>query len=276
WRHQGGLRLRVVPLVRVARVRPVRMAHEEASLEELPVQTEVLDGDSAGRQQPVAARIDRDLRVVRQREEALLLRAIRPERQRDGVRNDARNHLGRCGTVEAARGAELSREVRGATARAGDDLLDAPGAVADHVKLAVVALAEADQRATAGGVRDVGLHARLAIEIRELPGDIVAEYVLAVEGRKRSAAVHEAARNRLGGRTAAVFAGRRGVGRAAVRRVAREARGALVVGPAIEAGRDDIHLFPGIFPDVAFPELARDAIEAETPRIAEAVGVDLG
>src|SRR6185436_15420494 len=105
--------------------------------------------------------------------------------------------------------------------------------------------------ATARGVRDVGLQARRAIEIRELPGDIVAEYVLAVEGRKRSAAVHEAARDRLGGRAAAIFAGRRCVGRAAVRRVVREARGALVVGPTIEAGRDDIYLFPGVLPDVA-------------------------
>jgi hypothetical protein len=83
----GGTRpaLLVVPLVRVARVRPVCVAHEEASLEELSVQTEVLDGDSAGREQPVPARIDRDLRIVRQREEALLLCAIRPERLRNGV-----------------------------------------------------------------------------------------------------------------------------------------------------------------------------------------------
>src|SRR5690606_30923401 len=52
---------------------------------------------------------------------------------------------------------------------------------------------------------------------------------------------------------------------------------ALALVPAVvAAGLDAIDLLPPVLADVAGPELARVPVEAETPRIAEAPGEDLG
>ena len=64
------------------------------------------------------------------------------------------------------------------------------------------------------------------------------------------------------------------LGRATARRV--EAVRALAESPAVVAARDDaVDFLPGVLADVADPQVARRRVEAESPGVAQAVGVDL-
>ena len=298
-RHQVGVGTRLVPGIGIAV--PVATVIVEKLRLELPLAAWVagshLDRHGLGEHgarwevEPVGkhralhgglARTELHVSRSGQADEPACLRVVGPRLGRDLEGRHAGHRLlaGRIGEQPRF------REPPGKPRRLGLDVvslefMDRAVVVVEDEKFAVVILGEADDADRRGyeidqwpGPGVARARHRLGADAPHPAGHPVAKQIAAHELRKLPAPIHEATGDRRPGRVrhlAPRLDDRRGAGGpVAMNRVA-----SFLQAPAVVvAGLHAAHEFPHLEADVAGPEVARLAVEAHLPGIAEAEGVE--
>ena len=232
----------------------------------------MLDDHGAGRKVEVTRGREQDLAARGQHHPALLVGAVGPE----GVVDLVGDRSGRPGAevdgVDAA-GRGQTRGQAGSGARGGGDELVDAALVIQRVELTVGGLGEGDEAAHAG----VAEHDRSARrgDAREGAGVEVGVDQHAGDRGDGVAAVDDAGDD--GGAADVAIPGD-GVSEIGVGAdVLTEAVGALLDVPAVVlAELDAVDLLPHVLADVAGPQVAGAAVEAEAPGVTQAPRVDLG